>query len=147
MKRSFLAAFWPFIVGAMLVAGGLAAIVIGYFGVSGTIHVGLQIPYVVSGGLLGLALVVAGSALLVLHWQGRQTRLLLRLLEEVNTVPRPEPVESDGPSANGMVLVAKGARTFHEADCLLVKDKQTSRMRPRTAVSRGLTPCRVCEPA
>jgi len=80
---AFAAAFWPFILGCVLVAGGFAAIVIGYFGVSGTIYPGLQLPYLVSGVALGLALVIAGSALLVGHALGRQARLLRRLLAEV----------------------------------------------------------------
>ncbi|MGH2739308.1 MAG: hypothetical protein ACRDH6_02325 [Actinomycetota bacterium] len=142
---AFFVAFWPFILGSALIAGGLAAIVIAYFGVAGTLHVGLQLPYAVSGGLLGLALVIVGSALLVLHALGRQARLLRRLLEES---VRPESVSADGGAAspNGMVFVARGARTFHRPDCVMVEGKQTRRLRVKTAKGRGLSACRICDP-
>jgi hypothetical protein len=139
--RAFLGAFWPFILGSALVAGGLAGIVLGYLGVAGTLHVGLQLPYLVSGALLGLALVVVGSALLVVHALGRQSRLLRRLLEETR---RGQP-SGDG-RAPEMVLVAKGARRFHRPECLLVQGKGGRRMKPHTASAQGLEPCRVCDP-
>jgi hypothetical protein len=148
----FFGAFWPFILGATFVAGGLASIALSYFGVAGTIHVGLQVPYVVSGGLLGLALVVFGSALLVLHGLGRQTRLIRRLLEEARTGgpggsgPAERSETDQAAASNGFVLVAKGGSSFHRAECFMVRDKQTSRVRIKTATGRGLSPCRICDP-
>ena len=49
-----------------LVAGicGAVAMLIGYFGVSGTLDPGKQLPYLVSGGLGGLVLVGVAAALL-----------------------------------------------------------------------------------
>ncbi len=141
---AFLGAFWPFLLGALLVAGGLAAIVLGYLGVAGTVHVGLQLPYLASGTLLGLALVVFGSALLVLHTVGRQTRLLRRLLEERGLPAAPSP--SAPLSQDGVVLVARGAARFHRPGCLLVEGREARRLKPATAVCQGLQPCGVCDP-
>jgi hypothetical protein len=45
------------------VAAGLIALLVGYFGVSGTLETGEQIPYVVSGGLVGLFLLGLGALL------------------------------------------------------------------------------------
>jgi hypothetical protein len=144
---TFLAAFWPFILGCALVAGGLAAIVIGYFGVSGTVYPGLQLPYLVSGVAVGLALVILGSALIVAHALTRQARLLRRLLAEVQYA---EPAEPSGPAgspqADGQVLVARGGRWFHRPGCLLLEGKTTERMAPHAAEAGGLTPCRLCDP-
>ena len=146
--RAFLAAFWPFLLGTALVAGGLAAIVLGYVGVSGTVHVGLQLPYLVSGALLGLALVGLGSALLVVQVLGRQARLLRRLLEESRVAAGPGPAPGSGPpSGDGVVLVARGAKRFHRPGCLLVEGKEARRLKPATAARRGLRPCEVCDPA
>lgn len=145
--RAFLGAFWPFLLGAALVAGGLAAIVLGYVGVAGTVHVGLQLPYLVSGALLGLALVVLGSALLVVQVLGRQARLLRRLLEETRGAPVAEPAPAaSAPSGDGVVLVARGAKRFHRPGCLLVEGKEARRLKPATAARRGLEPCEVCDP-
>lgn len=140
--RRFLLAFWPFILGTALVAGGLAAILIGYLGASGTLIVGLQMPYLISGGILGLALVVFGSALLLLHGMNRQARLTRRLLEQ----GRERPAAPDGPSGNGLVLVPSGAASFHRPDCRLVAGKRVRRLKPETATKRGLSPCGLCDP-
>lgn len=143
LKR-FLLTFWPFILGAALVAGGLAAIVIGYLGASGTLAVGLQVPYLISGGVLGLALVIFGSALLLLHAMNRQARLTRRLLEDRRAVPPPA---ADGaPSPNGLVLVPAGASSFHRAGCSLVEGKSARRLKPETAARKGLTACALCDP-
>lgn len=59
---------------ALLVAGGALAvsgvvlIVVGWVGTSRTILVAGQIPYVVSGGLLGLALVFLGGFVYFAYW-------------------------------------------------------------------------------
>ena len=53
----------------LLVAGlaampiGLVLIVIGYIGASGTTEFSSQVPYLISGGLLGLGLIVVGGVL------------------------------------------------------------------------------------
>jgi len=150
---AFAAAFWPFILGCVLVAGGFAAIVIGYFGVSGTIYPGLQLPYMVSGVALGLALVIAGSALLVGHALGRQARLLRRLLAEVQYGETPEaavgPARAGGhgaPETDGTLLVARGGRWYHRPGCLLLESKDTQAVTPQVIEFRGLTPCRLCDP-
>jgi hypothetical protein len=141
---AFVGAFWAFILGSMLVSGGLAAIVLGYLGVAGTLHVGLQLPYLVSGGLLGLALVVLGSALIVLQVLGRQVRLLRRLVERTQATSATigTPVETDG-----SVVAVKGARRFHRPDCILVRGKDVERLPREAASERGLAPCEVCDPS
>jgi uncharacterized membrane protein len=51
-------------VGAWLcVIGGAIALLAGYLGVSGTLEVGKQLPYVVSGGMFGLFLLGLGALL------------------------------------------------------------------------------------
>ena len=55
------------IVFAALVAAGLVAVLLGWLGVSGTLNVGTQVAYAVSGGIGGLALVVSGAGLFFSH--------------------------------------------------------------------------------
>ena len=57
-----------FAVGGAFVVAGLLAIVVGWVGTSRTVLVAGQIPYVVSGGLLGLGLVFVGGFLYFGHW-------------------------------------------------------------------------------
>jgi hypothetical protein len=64
-------------VGAVLVAAGLASVVVGYVGASHTVLVAGQIPYLISGGLLGVALVVLGGLVYFGYWLAllvRETR-------------------------------------------------------------------------
>lgn len=51
------------LVGAGLMPLGILVILLGWYGAAHTPYVFEQIPYLISGGLLGLALVVAGGLL------------------------------------------------------------------------------------
>jgi hypothetical protein len=54
---------WDRVSAWVCVAAGALALVSGYFGVSGTLETGKQLPYVVSGGLVGLFLLGLGAML------------------------------------------------------------------------------------
>src|SRR5438128_8290131 len=59
---------WLFGAGAGLVVAGIVLVVIGWAGTSRTVLVAGQIPYVVSGGLLGLGLIFLGGFLYFGYW-------------------------------------------------------------------------------
>jgi hypothetical protein len=59
---------WLFALGGALVVSGFVAVIIGWVGTSRTVLVAGQIPYVVSGGLLGLGLIFLGGFLYFGHW-------------------------------------------------------------------------------
>jgi hypothetical protein len=69
---------WLFSLGSALAVGGIVLVIIGWVGTSRTILVAGQIPYVVSGGLLGLGLIFLGGFLYFGYWlallvrQGRE---------------------------------------------------------------------------
>jgi len=65
-------------VGAILVPLGIALILLGWSGVSHTTDTFEQMPYVVSGGLLGLALVFAGGFCYFAYWQTLVVRAVRR---------------------------------------------------------------------
>lgn len=74
---------WWQILGLVLPVLGLIAIVIGWWGASGTALTAEQTPYLISGGILGLGLIVAGSALFVRYALTRYMRFwLIRLIYE-----------------------------------------------------------------
>jgi hypothetical protein len=60
-----------FVVGGAAVSLGLAMVVLGYVGASHTIYVFEQIPYLISGGILGGSLVVAGGFCYFAFWLTR----------------------------------------------------------------------------
>jgi hypothetical protein len=59
---------WLFVAGGALVVLGFVAVVIGWVGASHTVLVAGQIPYLLSGGLVGLGLVFVGAFLYFGHW-------------------------------------------------------------------------------
>ncbi|SDH04291.1 hypothetical protein SAMN05216553_11510 [Lentzea fradiae] len=76
-------------VGTLLMTAGVAAILFAWWGVAHTGYVWEQIPYVVSGGVLGLGLIGVGGFLHFGSWlaklveeQRQTTYALLRLLED-----------------------------------------------------------------
>jgi hypothetical protein len=74
---------WWLIAGLALPVLGLVVIGIGWWGASGTAYPAEQLPYVVSGGIVGMALVVMGAALFVRYSLSRYLRFwLIRMVYE-----------------------------------------------------------------
>ena len=74
-------------VGAVLcVAGGAIALFVGWLGVSGTLDTGKQLPYVVSGAMLGLFLLGIGALL----WLSADLRDEWRKLDDLERHLREE---------------------------------------------------------
>jgi hypothetical protein len=69
--------------GMLLPALGLVAILVAWWGASGTAYVAEQIPFLISGGLIGVGLIVVGAALFVRYSMTRYMRFwLLRMVYE-----------------------------------------------------------------
>jgi hypothetical protein len=150
------------VIGWVLLGIGALFILIGWIGVSGTPIVAKQIPYVVSGGIAGVLLAIAGAYFLATEElrkdSGRLDRLE-RMVQELHETllamtdaPAP-PNGVDGAerthSANGGGFVAlAGSDTYHRPDCAMVAAKQNSSvLAPSTIRRRQMTPCSLCEPA
>lgn len=77
------------LVGAVTTSFGLLLVVLGYLGASRTIYVFEQIPYLISGGIFGGCLVVAGSLTYFAHWltrvhaDGRRSAEALERMEQL----------------------------------------------------------------
>lgn len=69
--------------GIVLMPLGLLLVLVGYAGASGTTEFSSQVPYLLSGGVLGLGLTIVGAALFLRYSLGRYLRFwLLRLIYE-----------------------------------------------------------------
>jgi uncharacterized membrane protein YdcZ (DUF606 family) len=75
------------LIAAIVSAGlGVAALASGYWGASGTRDLSAQIPYVISGGLVGVALIFTAAILFARYSLARLARFwLARLLAEQRT--------------------------------------------------------------
>jgi hypothetical protein len=145
--------------GYILIALGAILLIAGYLGVSREVIVARQIPYLVSGGLVGLAAITLGSRLLLIEDLRRDAGRLDRLekaVQELHQVllyrpdaPSPATVQA---SANGAavptkLMVLPGGESFHRPDCPVVGDKPSGRsVTLETAQRKGLHACPLCQP-
>lgn len=108
-----------------------------------------QIPFLISGGIGGLVLVVAGLALLVVHTVRRDMiELVTKLDEVVDAIHelRNTGVGGAALGAGGTQVVA-GRTTYHRADCRLVEGRTDLQLlAPAAAREQGLAACRICDP-
>ena len=128
-----------------LLAAGALALFLGWYGVSGTAVTAKQVPYLVSGGLVGVVLVVLAAAL----FAAQDIRQRLARFEDLESkvglltslLLEPEPdVE-----AEGAVVAVPGGSSYHRPECTLVAGKTTA-LAVDPADRRDLRPCRVCDP-
>src|SRR4051794_55184 len=123
------------VIGWVLLGLGALFILIGWIGVSGTPVLAKQIPYVVSGGIAGVFLAVAGAYFLgteeLRKDSGRLDRLE-RMVEELHAAlltrsdaPEIHTDAATGATTNGRVsyVALAGSDTYHRADCAMVADK------------------------
>lgn len=144
-----------FTIGGLLMPLGIFAIFLGWYGVAHTKYQYDQLPYVVSGGLLGLALVFLGGFVYFGAWLAKigteqrdsNRQLADAVLTLVDLVGRQASTPAGGaaPVAGGAQLVLAGAgSTVHRRDCALIAHR--SDLHPLTGNETGLGTCRVCRP-
>jgi hypothetical protein len=142
----------PVTAGVALAVAGVIALFLAWNGAAGIDHVEGQIPYLISGGLLGLGLI--GAGLTVANVQARRqdsTEVLARLDEIAEALHHL--ASTTGASAAVLTavpdvgMVVAGRTTYHLPTCHVVAEKDDLQpMTPNEAGSRGLTLCRICKP-
>jgi hypothetical protein len=139
--------------GLIIVAVGLVVIGLGWNGTAGAggevNHVPVvqaQLPWLLSGGFLGLAIVVLGVGVLISRgYRQDWARLDARLQTLVEAVERLDGVGSGAEAASGVVVA--GTDSYHTPACRLVAGRSEARyLTAEQAAAEGLTPCRVCHP-
>src|SRR5262245_3329807 len=73
-------------IGAGLVGVGIPLIILGWYGAAHTPYTFEQIPYMISGGLLGLALTVLGGLFYFAYWLTRQVHETRRQSDQTEAV-------------------------------------------------------------
>src|SRR5262245_21748043 len=136
---------------------GLFLIFLGWNGAASYDREPAQIPYLVSGGLGGLALVVIGASLLVVQSQRADRAAMQASIEELRSaIERAGSVMGGAGISNAAAAtsaeatgeVVAGASSYHRPDCKLVEGQRgIAAMKLADAISRGLDACRVCGPA
>ncbi len=147
--------------GWILVGLGIILIIVGYLGISREALVAKQLPYLISGGIGGLALVGFGAMLVGTEDLKRtQERIdeLEDLVADLHAVLLSRP-DAPTPSSNGdsgsqyadgastTLLALPGGSSYHRADCSMIHGKREAKPVTASAARRqGLKPCRLCEP-
>lgn len=131
---------------------GLLLIGLAYDGASEQTFVQGQLPYLISGGLLGVSLIGIGAALMVMQgYREERARLEAKLDQLIVAVQRGGGIGPSGASAltpgDLAGLVVAGSASYHVPGCRLVDGREEVEYLTRDeAKARYLQPCRVCKP-
>lgn len=153
------------IAGGALLVLGLLLIGAAWYGAAHTPYLFEQIPYLISGGLLGLGLSFAGGAFYFAYWMTRQVhetklqaeraeralaRLEVAVVEALGAADgAPAAPSGSRPStgttaSNGSFVATARGSMFHRPDCAVVAGRaDLKQVSPDEA---GLQPCRMCDP-
>jgi hypothetical protein len=137
------------LLGGILAPVGLALVLLGWYGAARTPYVFEQVPYLISGGLLGLALAFVGGFLYFAHWmtavvkeQRAQSAAVVAALRSLQEELRGASAVAPAPALPALVATRHGSMA-HRADCAVVAGKSDLRS---VSADAGLAPCRLCEP-
>jgi hypothetical protein len=132
--------------GMLFCLAGLVIIWSGWNGAATYNDIRQQFPYLISGGIAGLALVTIGVGLFVLQ-SARADRVQL----EANLTELRKILDrmTGNPSGNGAepsgTMVVAGPNAYHRPGCRLVEGRDGLKsMTEEAARAAGLAPCRTC---
>lgn len=148
--------------GLVIIALGLIVIGIGWNGAAGAggevNHVPVvqaQLPWLLSGGFLGLGVVILGAAMMIANayreTEARNAARMDAILEALERTGGSNEAAAAVAAASrpGAVaeLVVAGTASYHRPDCRLARGRADAEVIPvAVAVERGLSACRVCKP-
>lgn len=136
------------VLGWVLAGAGAVALFLGWYGVSGQALTAKQLPYLVSGGLAGMALFLIAGVFLATDDIRRQfTRLtaLEHKIDDLYALFVDTTAAAAGPTTPLVAL--PGGVSYHRPDCGLIAGKdQAAELAAGQVAQRGLRPCRLCEP-
>ncbi len=139
---------------------GFAFLFFGWNGAASVDRVSSQFPYLISGGLTGLALVVLGGALILVETSRTERERLRTEIAELRSAiegmatrttgaaPSLRQPQALGRQSSARTAFVAGDSTFHTPTCRLLEGRgELDRVSGQEATRRGLQACRVCEPA
>lgn len=157
-----------FIAACVLVPLGLGLVLLGWYGSAHTPYQFEQLPYVISGGLLGTALAVLGGLAYFAHWMTRvvndqraQTERIVSALEQLATsngaaaiasgvaaaaptAARSSRARASRSNGGGAFVATPTGTMFHRPDCVVVANRP--KVRKVSADAKGFEACKLCDP-
>lgn len=146
---------WLMVVGGGLIVAGVAIIILGWYGAAHTPYGFEQVPYLISGGLLGVALTVLGGLFYFAFWLTRQiqegrrqsdatTAALTHIAELLAGRSNGLGGGGNGGTGRGQFVATAAGTMIHRPDCAVVTGR--SGLRRVSADEPGLVPCKLCDP-
>jgi hypothetical protein len=146
---------WVLIAGAIMVPLGIALIVLGWYGAAHKALIIQQFPYLISGGILGLGLMITGGLAYFGYWITRlvqenraHTRDLIAAIDRLADLAGEEDGAGSGTvsraAADGALVATATGTMLHRPDCPVVANRPG--VRRVKAGTRGYEPCKICEP-
>jgi hypothetical protein len=128
---------------------GILLVILGWYGAAHTNILTEQIPYFISGGLLGMALIIVAGVIgssAALERENRELRrdLMHALASAPARSPGGAPMSSPRRSDDGHVYIVPGGRSYHLAGCPIVEGKDGSELTMPEAASAGFAACKLC---
>jgi hypothetical protein len=137
---------------------GLAFIVLGFVaigkawdGAASRNFIQQQFPYLLSGGFLGIGLIITGSMLIFMSTLRAERQILSDRYEEMakllsRNLSRLQVTSTNG-SAGSTEQVVAGDNAYHRPGCRVLQGKEgLMKVTVEQAAAEGLGPCRVCDP-
>jgi hypothetical protein len=140
------------LLGLLFIAAGFVLIGKAWDGAASINFVQGQIPYLLSGGFMGIALVITGCMLIFLVTVRAERRALHSKFDEMTTLLARNlnrlGVGNNGAAAGtGGEQVVAGTGVYHRPGCKILEGKEgTTTITVQQAAAEGLSPCRSCEP-
>lgn len=157
---------WQVLAGSILIPVGVASIILAWYGAAHARVDQQQIPYLISGGFLGLGAIVAGALMYWAHWLYRiydqsdlQHQQFLRSQAELRDALLGMAASGDRnlngsgtgslgarPRARSQFVATASGNNFHRPDCPIVARRPNGLREVSDRETEELQPCRICEP-
>jgi len=135
--------------GVLLCLAGFVLVFLGWNGAASVDRLTAQFPYLISGGIGGLALVILGAILISVDTRREDGHRVEAMLAEVRDALirlAPPPEEEAVDDGKGPRVVT-GHTSFHRPDCPLVAGREgLVEMSVEAALAKDLIACRICNP-
>jgi len=142
---------WVLIAGAIMVPLGIALIILGWYGAAHKALIIQQFPYLISGGILGLGLMLTGGLAYFGYWitrlvqeNRRHAQELVAAIDRLAASAGEEEGSGIGPVGDGMLVATATGTMLHRPDCPVVVNREG--VRRVKADAAGFEPCKICEP-
>ncbi|MBV8159963.1 MAG: hypothetical protein JO265_03470 [Acidimicrobiia bacterium] len=149
---------WLAVAGGVLMPLGVILVIIGWYGAAHTSRLFEEIPYLISGGLLGIVLSTIGAALYFGYWLTRIVATERQVVDVLARVEATVEAANAGPGgatadaasgradAPGALVATRTGTMFHRPDCPVVADRPAGELRSVRLPAAGLAPCKLCAP-